>query len=195
MTSQCLQATKRPAIDSVFQNNEALFNKIDAIKETFNKPEYINEEWAQELHVAVERLSKKLEKYYNKTDASFVYADSSILEPHGKLILFKQEHFGGRDRNYAEQYKQNCFKRYIKEYEPIEISNFNPRKHPRAQKEFDDEDDPDNYRSFLNRQNYNATHTNEFDNYIAMPPPDGKTHTLNYWKVWSIESPHLGLMA
>ena len=195
MTSQRLQTTKRPAIDSVFWDYEALFNKIDAIKETFNKPEYIDEEWAQELHVGVERLSKKLEKYYNKTDAPFVYADSCILEPRGKLILFKQERFGGGGGNYAEQYKQNCFERYIMEYEPIEISNFNPRKHPCAHEESDDEDDPDDYRSFLNRQNYNAIRTNEFDNYIAMPPPDGKTHTLDYWKVWSIESPHLGLMA
>ena len=193
MTSQRLQATKRPAIDSVFWDYEALFNKIDAIKETFNKAEYINEEWAQELHVGIEQLSAKLQKYYNKTDAPFVYPDSCILEPRGKLILFKQERFGGGGRNYKEQYKKNCRDRYIREYESIEVSNVNPRKHPRE--ESDDEDDSDDYRSFLNRQSRDSALTNEFDNYIAMPPPDGKTHTLDYWRVRSIESPHLGLMA
>ena len=174
MISQRLQATERPAIDSVFWDYEALFNKIDAIKETFNKPEYIVEEWAQELHVGVEKLSEKLEKYYNKTNAPFVYSDSCILEPRGKLILFKQKRFGGGGGNYAEQYKKNCHERYIREYEPIEVSNSNPRKHQRE--ESDDEDDPDDYRSFLNRQSRDAALTNEFDNYIAMPPPDGKTH-------------------
>src|SRR5947207_1460608 len=99
MTSQRLQAIKWPAIDSVFWDYEALFNKIDAIKETLNKPEYL-----------------------------------------------------------------------------------------------DDEDDPDDYRSFLNRQSREAAVTNEFDNYLLMPPPDRKTHTLDYWKVQSIEWPHLGLM-
>lgn len=104
MTSQHLQATKQPAIDSVFWDYKALFNKIDAIKETLNKPEYLDEEWAQELHIGVQRLSEKLEKYYNKTSVLFVYLDSCILEPCGKLIHFKQERFSGRGRNYAEQY-------------------------------------------------------------------------------------------
>src|SRR5438552_7098645 len=65
MASQRLQATKRPAIDSLFWDYEALFNKIDAIKETFNQLTYINEEWAQELHYDVEQLSDKLTNYYN----------------------------------------------------------------------------------------------------------------------------------
>ena len=192
MTSQRLQAIKRPAIDSVFWDYEALFNKIDAIKETLNKPEYLDEEWAQELHIGVQQLSEKLQKYYDKTSAPFVYPDSCILEPRGKLILFKQERFGGGGNNYAEQYKENCRNRYIREYEKVEISNFNLRKHPRE--ESDDEDDPDDYRSFLNRQSREAAVTNEFDNYLLMPPPDRKTHTLDYWKVQSIEWPHLGLM-
>lgn len=192
VTSQRLQATKRPAIDSVFWDYEALFNKIDAIKETLNKPEYMDKEWAQELHIGVQQLSEKLEKYYNKTSAPFVYPDSCILEPRGKLILFKQERFGGGGSNYAEQYKENCRNRYIREYEQVEVSNFNLRKHPRE--ESDDEDDPDDYRSFLNRQSREAALANEFDIYLTMPPPDRKTRTLDYWKDRSIEWPHLALM-
>src|SRR4029453_8107591 len=42
ITSQRLQATKRPAIDSVFWTYESLFNKIDALKATFNLPKYVN---------------------------------------------------------------------------------------------------------------------------------------------------------
>ena len=178
MTSQRLQATKRPAIDSVFWDYEALFNKIDAIKETLNTPEYVDEEWVQELHTGVQQLSEKLEKYYSKTDAPFVYPDSCILEPRGKLILFKQQRFGGGGGNYAEQYKKNCRDRYIKEYEQIQVSNFNSRKRPRE--ESDDEDNPNDYRSFLNQQSRNAAPANEFDNYLVMVPLDGKTHTLDY---------------
>src|SRR5436309_2235147 len=35
---------------------------------------------------------------------------------------------GGGD--YAEQYKKNCQDRYVKEYEQIQVSNFNSRKYP-----------------------------------------------------------------
>ena len=193
ITSQRLQATKRPGIDSVFWDYESLFNKIDAMKETFNLPEYADQEWAQELHAGVEKLSEKLQKYYNKTDAPFVYPDSCILEPIGKLILFKQERFGGGGGHWAEQYKQNCRDRYISQYEPIEMSPQTLGKHLRDDSE--DDDDPDDYRMFLNRQNRTAVVTNEFDSYMSTPSPDKAMHTLSYWKIKSVDSPHLGLMA
>ena len=192
MTSQRLQAIKRPAIDSVFWNYETLFNKIDVIKETFNKSEYIDEKWAQELHAEVEKLSQKLKKYYNKTAMSFVYSDSCILESRSKLVLFQQEQFDDDERNWAQHYKKNCRDRYIQEYEPIEISNLNSRK---RQYEESDENDSDDYRSFLHRQNRASVATNEFDNYMTSSPSDEKINTLDYWKVRFIEYPHLGLMA
>jgi hypothetical protein len=65
------------------------------LKATFNLPEYTDEKWAQELHAGVEKLSIKLQKYYDKTNAPFVYPDSCLLEPKGKDILFKQKTFGG----------------------------------------------------------------------------------------------------
>jgi hypothetical protein len=89
-----LQSTSRPSIDSVYWSYESLFNKIDAVKKTFNLPEYVNQEWAQELHIAVEALATKLRKYYTETKHPYVYPDSVTLEPRGKLILFKQEPFG-----------------------------------------------------------------------------------------------------
>jgi hypothetical protein len=36
-------------------------------------------------------MSKKLAKYYTKTDKPYVYADGVILEPQGKLVHFDQE--------------------------------------------------------------------------------------------------------
>jgi len=95
MASVRLQTTKRPGIDSVFWDYEALFNKIDAIKATFTLPEYADKEWVQEIHLGVEELSIKLQEYYSKTDMPFVYPDACVLDPLGKLILFKQERFGG----------------------------------------------------------------------------------------------------
>jgi hypothetical protein len=194
MASRRLQATKRPAIDSVFWDYEALFNKIDAIKETFNQPTYINEEWAQELHYGVERLSDKLTSYYNKTDAPFVYSDSCILEPRGKLILFKQPRFGGGGRNYTEDYKNKCRERYLRDYEPLKLNHTNPQKRHYEVSE-DDEDEEDDYRSFLNQQSLNAAVQNEFDQYLVSPSPDGKIRTLDYWKHQSVQWPHLGRMA
>src|SRR5437762_11644359 len=59
LTSVHLQATKRPGIDMVFWEYESLFNKVDAIKSTFTRPEYHEKEWIQEVHAGVEELSKK----------------------------------------------------------------------------------------------------------------------------------------
>ena len=75
-----LQATKRPGIDMIFWEYESLFNKIDAIKSIFMRPEYREKEWIQELHTDIEELSKKLEKYYSQTEHAFVYSDACILE-------------------------------------------------------------------------------------------------------------------
>lgn len=60
MASIRLQSMKRPGIDSVFWDYEALFNKIDAIKVAFTCSEYANKEWVQEIHLGVEELSTKL---------------------------------------------------------------------------------------------------------------------------------------
>ena len=95
LTSVYLQATKRPGIDMIFWEYESLFNKIDAIKSTFTRPEYREKEWIQELHTDVDELSKKLQEYYSRTEHAFVYSDACILESQGKLILFKQDRFGG----------------------------------------------------------------------------------------------------
>ena len=95
MTNTCPQATKRPGIDFVFWDYEGLFNKIDAIKETFNLPIYCDQDWIQELHAGIEKMSLKLQEYYDKTEMPHAYPDACILEPFSRLVLFKLERFGG----------------------------------------------------------------------------------------------------
>ena len=195
IASTRLQSTKRPGIDSVFWDYENLFNKIDALKATFAQADYCNEEWVQELHAGVEKMSLKLQKYYTRTNLPSAYSDSCILEPKGKLLLFQQAGFGGEQGGrYAEKYKQECRERYVKHYEPVDLGNSNPRK---RQHESDSDDDDEDYRSFL-QQNLRelVAEQNEFDRYLASPPPaDEKTRTLSYWKSQAPTFPHLSLMA
>ena len=195
MASQRLQATKRPGIDSVFWDYESLFNKIDAVKETLTQPIYSDKEWIQELHAGVEKLSEKLAHYYSKTNMPFVYPDACILEPVGKLILFKQERFGGGNAGqWVEKYKKGCYERYIKEYEPILLEDSNPRKRQREESS-SDEDDIGDYRSFLHKQSRQTTAENELDRYLSMPAPPKRIKTLDYWRDHISDFPHLNIMA
>ena len=88
--STTLQSTSRPAIDEVFWTYEQSFNKIDKLKKTLCLPEHESKPWVEELHAAVDKMLAKLRKHYDKTDKPYVYPDGVILEPCGKLILFKQ---------------------------------------------------------------------------------------------------------
>jgi hAT family C-terminal dimerisation region len=192
LTSVRLQATKRPGIDSVFWEYESLFNKIDSIKSTFTQPEYRAKEWIQELHAGVEKLSEKLQEYYSRTEHAFVYSDACILEPQGKLILFKQDRFAGDpNTDWASKYKQECRERFVNNYEttPI-IEADNPRKHPRD--DSSDEDEVGDYRSYLHRHSRQLTISqNELDRYIDTPPPAKKIKTLEYWKNHDSDFPRL----
>ena len=47
-------------------------------------------------------MAEKLRKYYDKTEKSFVYSETVILNPFEKLILFKQETW---ESHYAEKYR------------------------------------------------------------------------------------------
>src|SRR5436190_16996149 len=195
LTSVRLQAMKRPGIDMVFWEYESLFNKIDAIKSTFTQPEYHEKEWIQELHAGVEELSKKLQEYYSRTEHAFVYSDACILEPQGKLILFKQDRFGGDPvTDWASKYKQECRERFINNYETIStIEVNNPRKHPHD--DSSDEDEVGDYRAYLHRHSRLLTISqNEFDLYIDTPPPVKKIKTLEYWKDHVSDFPRLKFM-
>ena len=198
--SQSLQTTKRPRMDSVYWNYETLFNKIDAIKETFTQPAYRNKSWIQEIHIGVDQLSEKLQKYYTDTDMPFVYPDSCILEPMGKLVLFKQPRFGGgSEGQYVEKYRDECRQRYVEDYEPLELNTVNPRKRPHEDSESEDDEDEDDdalqYRSFLHQQVRGSTVENELDRYLLTPPPDKKVKTLDYWRDHSCDFRRLTLMA
>jgi hypothetical protein len=158
---------------------------------------YADKSWIQEIHVGVDQLSAKLQKYYRDTDMPFVYPDSCILEPRGKLILFKQPRFGGgSEGQYIEKYRSECRQRYVQDYEPLELNTVNPRKRPHEESSDDDDDDdnPFQYRSFLHQQVQGSTSENEFDRYLLTPPPDKKVKTLDYWHDHSHDFPHLNVM-
>ena len=84
--SDRLQTTRRPTIDAVFWCYETLFNELDDI---FTTRASKSRPWIQELKHAVDRMCTKLRKYYSKTDDTFVYGDSAILHPCGKIIFMQ----------------------------------------------------------------------------------------------------------
>src|SRR5437016_4219140 len=123
----------------------------------------------------------------------FVYSDSCILEPRGKLILFQQPRLGGGEAGqYVETYKHDCRERYIRDYQSVEVEASNPRE--RQREESDEESDDGDYRSFLHKAARPAVE-NEFDRYLQSLLPDTKTKTLGYWKDHAIPFLHLNLMA
>jgi hypothetical protein len=192
-----LQSTNRPSIDSVFWTYESLFNKIDAIKATFSRPEYSSQDWIQELHIAVEAMSNKLSKHYTETKHAYVYPDSVILEPRRKLMLFKQDSFGGGDK-YAERYKKECRDRYMQSYENS-VDNDMPNASEIRKRKCDDltdDEDKDDYRKALNQYASQAIE-NEFDRYLNTPPPPLHEHisTLEWWKQHNSILSRLALMA
>ena len=86
------------------------------------RSEYHEKKWIQELHTDVEELSKKLQEYYSRTEHAFVYSNACILGPQDKLILFKQDRFGGNPvTDWASKYKQECRERFINNYETTTI--------------------------------------------------------------------------
>ena len=126
-------------------------------------------------------MSMKLQEYYDKTDMPYVYSDACILESFGKLVLFKQERFGGGPAtNWVEMYKNDCRSRYVNNYEMKMKQNVNPRKRQHEESS-DDEEKMNDYRSFLHQQSREVIATqNEFDRYLVTSSSATKIKTLKY---------------
>jgi len=191
--SHTLQTTSRPAIDEVFWTYEMLFNKIDKLKSTFNLPQYKDEEWAQDVHEAVDHMALKLWKHYDLTARPFVYPDSVILEPCGKLILFKQQTW---DMHYTEQYRIACRKRYVDQYESSTLLNGALADNPPTKKWrlADIEDAQNDYRAALHQLATSHVMQNEYDRYLELPAA-ATLNTLKWWKEHQSLLPHLSRMA
>ena len=189
-----LQKTSIPSIDSVFWAYESLFNKIDAIKSTFNAPMYKDETWAIEVHMAIDQLVEKLKKHYTLTKHCFVYPDAVLLEPRGKLILLKQETF---PVGYAEKCKNDCHKRFMEHYQSLPsvdvVNSPISRKRKRYDVDSDDSDD-DGYRQLLHEHAAKDI-DNEFDRYLATPAPSNSCSALQWWKMNQTVFPALAQMA
>ena len=94
----------------------------------------------------------------------FVYPDACILEPTGKLILFKQARFGGGPAGrWVERYKKNCRERYVKDYESMAMEDLNPRKRQREESSDEEQEELSDYHSFLHHHSYESEPQNEFD--------------------------------
>jgi len=194
--SHSLQATAHPGIHNVFWIYENLFNKIDKIKSTFNLPQYRNEGWAYELHLAVDTMASKLRKYYDKTAKPYVYPEGVILDPFEKLILFKQETW---ESHYAEQYRLACRQRYVNEYESINNPPNNASNQPSIRKRKRDgldDDDENDYRATLHRLAARQIKQNEFDRFVDSPVEDNDDmDVLEWWRLNYKMFPHLTQMA
>ena len=194
--SQTLQQGTRPSIDEVFYTYESLFNKIDQFKATFMLPRYLKKDWVNALHIAVNAMSAKLGKHYDRTDQPFVYPEGVILEPCGKLALFEQELFPGH--NMAQKYKDACRKRYVDDYElavqAIDEESEDPSL-PSSKGKFSEHAYYGGYRSFLNKVAASQSPSNEFDRYMSMPNPAQDCTTLEWWKQNQFQFPNLALMA
>jgi hypothetical protein len=72
-----------------------------------------------------------------------------------------------------------------------------PRKRPHEEYEDDDDNDDETfrYRTFLHLQMRSSTAEKEFDRCFLTPSPDRKAKTLDYWRDYSHDFPHLNLMA
>jgi hypothetical protein len=189
--SVSLQSSSHPAIDEVYWTYESLFNKIDMVKETLSRPEYEDKEWADQLHEAIDNMAIKLSTHYDVTDKPFVYPDGVILEPRGKLVLFKQHTF---DPDYCERYSDACRQRYIDNYEVPVPKPTVIESQSKKRKISDLEDDTNEYRAALNKAVAKRVALNEYDRYLTYPSFDDKS-TLEAWKEMEIPLPHLSLMA
>jgi hypothetical protein len=188
--SSILQSASRPAIDEVFWTYEMLFNKIDMLKATFSLKKYRDKDWVYILHTAVDAMAAKLRKYYTKINKPFVYPNSVILEPRGKLVLFKQEMF---DAHYTETYSDACREHYITHYELV-AQQPAPVNSPTLKRKLADiEEEQNDYRAALNKVAASRVTHNEYDRYLTTESPTGTT--LESWKQLQPALPRLALMA
>ena len=196
--STALQSASRPAIDEVFWTYETLFNKIDMVKSTFALEKYANKDWVEGLHGAVDAMAGKLRKYYDATEKPFVYPNGVILEPNGKLMLFKQQTW---EPHYTDTYSDACREHFIKHYQLIAPPPSAPvAPSSRKRKLADFEDEHNDYRTALNKLASNRVSENEYDRYLNAPAPyldspGAHGQTLKSWKQLEVGLPRLALMA
>jgi hypothetical protein len=139
-------------------------------------------------------MAKKLCKYYDRTKKPFVYPNSIILEPCGKLQLFRQQTW---DDNYANDYDTACRQRYKDEYESVDLPEPSSEPLIKKRKLADVENETDDYRTALNKVARTQVTQNEYDRYLAAPIHIKKDEkdTLRSWKQMEVPFPHLSRMA
>jgi hypothetical protein len=187
-----LQATRRPRIDHVFWTYESLFNTIDKL-EGHIKRKFRGNSWAAALGKGVCQMRDKLAKYYQKMENPFVYPDSVILEPAGKLLLFEQQSWNdGHD--WKRQYTADCRARYVEYYERVDgvVSNQNSSKKWKRGVDDNDDEEDDYYHALAAAAKVRGEQ-NEFDLYLAAPNAMTKD-PLGWWRANRPSFPRLARM-
>ena len=152
--------------------------------------------WLQALTPALNAIRDKLRKYYAVTKLPFVYPNSVIFQPRGKLSLFNQVSWSDYEREYdAESYSRRCRNKFVQEYENGDFSvSFelpsSVRKRPHSAI---DDDDDDEYEQILQRLNV-TTNSNEYDRYISSPRVNYKIFVLEWWRQNEINYSQLSRM-
>jgi len=201
-TSDRLQQTSRPSIDSVFWAYETLFNEIDEVQTVFALPKHKERPWIKELATGVAKMRNKLMKYYGKTEKPYVYSDSVILEPWGKGSLFSQESW---ETDHINRYINRCRDRYIRDYQPVDstvsksisksTSHSLKRKISELADDDDDDDDDDDYRG-MTKPIVPVGGDTEFDQYLNAPITSfAKEKTLDWWRRHRNIYPNLSRMS
>jgi len=121
----------------------------------------------------------------------YVYPDRVILEPCGKLILFKQQTW---EDHYAEQYRLASRQRYIDHYESLHVGPVPPTASYSRKRKFEEADGHDDYCAALQRFATAQVSQNEFDRYMDTPVPS-ELDTLGWWKAHQNVFPRLSMMA
>ena len=190
-TSTKLQTTQRPRIDHVFWTYETLFNTLDKLERQI-KRKHRGNKYAVALAEGIWEMRNKLVKYYQKTENPFVYPDSVILEPSGKLLLFEQGSWkDGHD--WKHQYTTDCRLRYVERYESMDTVSPGGSSFRKWKRDDDVDDDNDDYYRALAAAAKVRGEQNEFDLYLAAPNTLTKD-PLRWWRTNSPSFPRMGRM-
>lgn len=138
-------------------------------------------------------LRDKLKKYYGLTDGISVYPNAIILQPRGKLGLFRKLNFEQFGPDFtAEAYSKRLRAAFVEEYESRE---FRPSPSPSfpAKRPHSAIDDTDPLELAL-ADLAESDSINEYDRYISQERVKEKIPVLDWWRQHWDEYPQLSLM-
>ena len=210
------------AYDRLFEMLEKARRKLSRSRTGYGEG---SKQQADQLISGIEAASKKLSKYYAKTDTGLVYFAARLLHPLRKDKLFltpswireaekpsyRDEYVNRVDEAYVKHYVRSPFPQtgdnsvvglswasYMSPNDNGSIVSTTMRLTGRSKRPytmFDEDDEPDNTTEVMNKYYWQA-----FSDYIKDPTErkgelDVSDHALAFWRNESARQPHLALMA